>query len=194
MFNDLSSPTSYLQSRRSCRPRDMVAPGPSDAQLDEILKTAMRTPDHGKLAPWRFVKVPMEARAAFSALLERAFLAANPDARPAQVEAGTAVAHMAPAMVIIIHSPVPSAKIPAWEQELSSGAVGMNMLHAAHAMGFVGGWITGWASYDETVHAELCEAHERIAGFFYFGSAGIELQERSRPEFEDKVSEFPADM
>ena len=194
MFNDLSSPLTYLQSRRSCRPRDMIAPGPSDEQLGEILQTAMRTPDHGKLSPWRFITVDDGQRADFASLLKKAFLAANPDARATQTEGAIAIAHMAPAMAILIHSPQPSAKIPEWEQELSCGATGMNMLHAAHAMGFVGGWITGWAAFDETVRSALCEPQEKIAGFFYFGSAGIDITERPRPDAADKISEFPADL
>ena len=191
MFNDLSSPLTYLQSRRSGRPRDMVQPGPTDDQLNEILALAMRTPDHGKIAPWRFIKVSDAARSDLAALLERAYLKSNPESRPAQIEAAVANAHLAPSLVILIHSPQPNAKVPAWEQELSSGAVGMNLLHAAHSLGFVGGWITGWAAYDETVRAALCQPTERIAGFFYFGSPGQELEERPRPDFAAKVSDFP---
>jgi len=190
MFNDLSNPFNYLRSRRSCRPRDMTAPGPSSPQLDEMLSIAMRTPDHGKLAPWRFIKVGDEQRGDFAELLERAFLSQNPDARPAQLEAATAMAHMAPALVILIHSPAKSAKIPEWEQVMSTGAVGMNLLHAGHIMGFVGGWITGWPTYDAAVKTHLCEPQESIAGFFYFGSPKEELTERPRPDMTDKISEF----
>lgn len=191
MFNDISSPLSYLQSRRSCRPRDMIAPGPDAAQIDEIVKMAMRTPDHGKLAPWRFVTVGDDARSDLARLLESAFRADNPDARPAQAAAAIAPAHMAPALVILIYSPQQSAKIPEWEQQLSVGAVGMNLLHSAHAHGFVGGWITGWPTYSETVAAHLCSAGERIAGFFYMGSAKAELIERPRPDAQEKISAFP---
>jgi nitroreductase len=189
MFNDLSSLLAYLASRRSGKPRDMVAPGPDAAQLDIILQLAMRTPDHGKLFPWRFVKVA--DRQALAALLERAFLAANPEARPAQVEAATAPALMAPSLVILLYAPQESTKIPAWEQQLSVGAVGMNLLHAAHAHGFVASWITGWASYDPMVTEALCAEGERIAGFFFIGSAGQPLEERPRPDFDSVVRSFP---
>ncbi len=189
MFNDLSTLPAYLASRRSGKPRDMIAPGPDAAQLDAILKLAMRTPDHGKLFPWRFVKIT--DRQALSALLERAFLAANPDARPAQVEAAVAPALMAPTMIILLYAPQESVKIPAWEQQLSVGAVGMNLLHAAHAHGFVASWITGWACYDPTVAEALCEASEQIAGFFFMGSASQPLEERPRPDFDSVVRTFP---
>jgi nitroreductase len=189
MFNDLSSLPAYLATRRSGKPRDMITPGPDEAMLDEILKLAMRTPDHGKLFPWRFVKIA--DRQAFAAQLERAFLIANPDARPAQVEAAIAPALMAPTLVVLLSAPQESAKIPEWEQQLSVGATAMNLLHAAHAHGFVASWITGWAAYDATFTSALCEGRERVAGFFYIGTPGRPLEERPRPDFDAVVRSFP---
>jgi nitroreductase len=189
MFNDLSALPAYLATRRSGKPRDMIAPGPDAATLDAMLRLAMRTPDHGKLFPWRFVKIA--DRNAFANLLERAFVIANPDARPAQIEAATAAAHMAPALIILLYAPQESAKIPEWEQQLSVGAVAMNLLHAANARGFVASWITGWAAYDPTVASAMCEGDERIAGLFYIGTPRLPLEERPRPDFEAIVRVFP---
>jgi nitroreductase len=189
MFNDLSSLPAYLATRRSGKPRDMIAPGPDTKTLDAILKLAMRTPDHGKLFPWRFVKI--EDRTALAKVLEEAFVSANPDARAAQVEAATAAIKMAPTLIILLYAPQESAKIPEWEQQLSVGAVGMNLLHATHAHGFVASWITGWACYDTNVQAALCKDSERIAGFFFMGTAGQPLEERPRPEFDAIVRRFP---
>ena len=189
MFNNLASLPAYLASRRSGKPRDMVAPGPDADQLDAILRLAMRTPDHGKLFPWRFVKI--DDRKALAALLEKAFLADNPDARPAQIEAAIAPAHMAPALVVLLYAPQPSAKIPLWEQQLSVGAVGMNLLHAAHVFNFVAGWITGWASYSPIVRDAICTGDEQIAGLFYIGSAGQPLEERPRPDPAQIVRNWP---
>jgi nitroreductase len=189
MLNDTSSLHAYLATRRSGKPRDMIAPGPERAELDAILALAVRTPDHGKLFPWRFVKVT--DRQALAALLESAFLAANPDARSVQVEAAVAPALMAPTLVVLVYAPQESAKIPEWEQQLSVGAVGMNLLHAAHAHGFVASWITGWAAYDSTVRASLCEGREQVAGFFFIGSPGQPLEERPRPDFDAVVRTFP---
>jgi nitroreductase len=189
MFNDCTSLAAYLASRRSGKPRDMVAPGPDEATLDTILKLAMRTPDHGKLFPWRFVKIT--DRRALANALERAFLAANPDARPVQIAAAIAPALMAPTLVILLYARQESVKIPEWEQQLSVGAVGMNLLHAAHAHGFVASWITGWAAYDETVRTALCNDGEQIAGFFFMGSPSQPLEERPRPDFDAVVRSFP---
>lgn len=189
MFNDLSSVSRYLATRRSGKPRDMVAPGPDAAMIGEILKLAMRTPDHGKLFPWRFVVV--DDRDAFADLLARAFTDANPDARAAQIEAAVAPARMAPTLILLLFAPQPSAKIPLWEQQMSVGAVGMNLLHAAHAQGFVGSWITGWASYDPVVRSALCAGDEQIAGLFFMGSPALPLEERLRPEASDIVRHWP---
>jgi nitroreductase len=189
MFNDSSSLAVYLATRRSGKPRDMVAPGPDATTLDDILRLAMRTPDHGKLFPWRFVKIT--DRLAFAELLKDAFVAANPDARPAQIEAATAPALMAPTLIILLHAPQESSKIPEWEQQLSTGAVAMNLLHAVHAHGFVASWITGWAAYDTMVSAALCQGRERIAGLFFIGTAGQPLEERPRPDFDTVVRSFP---
>lgn len=189
MFNDLSSVAAYLDSRRSGKPRDMIAPGPDAQMLDRILQTATRTPDHGKLFPWRFVKI--QDRSAFAELLKTAFCTANPDARPAQIDAAVASAHMAPTLVILMFAPQPSLKIPLWEQEMSVGAVGMNLLHAAHARGFVASWITGWASYDPVVHAALCQGDEKMAGMFFIGSPAFALEERPRPVQDDIIRHWP---
>jgi len=179
-LNDRSSTLSLLQSRRSGRPREMVAPGPSEAELETILTVAARTPDHGKLFPWRFVVVADDQRAALEALLLEALPEHDPQANDAHRAKAVEFAHQAPSLVVLVSAPIPGHKIPLWEQELSCGAAAMNMLTAAHALGYVGGWITGWAAYSERVRAAFCGPGERIAGFLFFGTPGHALEERPR--------------
>ena len=181
-LNDRSSTLSLLETRRSGRPREMIAPGPTEAELDRILTIAARTPDHGKLAPWRFVTVAAEQRTAFADLLARALPESDPAAGPAHFAKAQEFAHQAPTLLVLISAPVEGHKIPVWEQQLSCGAVGMNLLTATHALGYVGGWITGWAAYSERVNAAFCGPSERIAGFFFLGSPGLPLEERPRPD------------
>ncbi|MCB4861833.1 nitroreductase [Sphingobium sp. PNB] len=188
MFNDRSSPLSLLQTRRSGKPRDLIAPGPDEGQLRTILEVAQRTPDHGKLAPWRFVIVPLDKRDALAALLETAYRAEKPDAGRLEMESMRQFAHQAPTLVVALSAPVEGSKIPVWEQELSAGAAIMNLLHAAHALGFAAGWLTGWPSYNEDVRAAFAKAGERIAGFIFIGTAGREQEERPRPEYDNIVS------
>lgn len=189
MLNDRTSLLSYLATRRSCRPRDLVEPGPDPGQLRRILEIAARSPDHGKLAPWRFVHVAGDRRAAFAETLEAVYRAgkAEPPGR-VEIEAVHRFATQAPELVVLVSCPVEGSKIPVWEQELSCGAAGMNLLHAAAAYGFGGGWVTGWAAYSPQVLAALgCAPPERIAGFLFLGTAGVELEERVRPALEDVV-------
>ncbi|HEX8062026.1 MAG TPA: nitroreductase [Allosphingosinicella sp.] len=192
MFNDRSSLPAYLATRRSCRPRDLIAPGPDSAQLRRILEIAARTPDHGKLFPWRFVHVGADRRSAFAEMLQAAYRAgrADPPAR-LELESVQRFAAQAPELVVLLSSPIAGHKIPVWEQELSCGAVAMNLLHAASALGFGAGWVTGWAAYSPAVLEALGgRAGERIAGFFFLGTQGAELEERPRPVLEDVVREW----
>lgn len=186
-FNDLSSPIDLLLTRRSAKPRDLVAPGPSDDELRTILRAAMRVPDHGKLAPWRFVVIDDAARAAFRDLLLRAYRTDCEEPTDKQREAVEAFAAQAPVLVIVLYAPQP-AKIPEWEQQLSVGAACMNLLNATSAMGYVGGWVTPWAAYSDAVRDAFGSGDERIAGFFFIGSPGQPLEERPRPAFDDVVT------
>jgi nitroreductase len=167
----------------------MVAPGPDEAQLRQILSSAVRTPDHGKLAPWRFVIVDVEQRGAFGALLQRAYREINPDPSRTAQRAIDDFAGQAPTLVVAVSCPKPSSSIPIWEQELSAGAACMNLLAAAQAEGFVAAWLTGWAAYSETVRAALT-ADGRIAGFIFIGTPSRPLEERPRPDYEMVVARW----
>ncbi|WP_333701468.1 nitroreductase [Sphingobium yanoikuyae] len=188
MFNDLSSPLALLQTRRSGKPRDLIAPGPDDAQLRQILEVALRTPDHGKLAPWRFVIVPQDKRGKLAEVLEAAYRAEKPEAGRLEIEAMHQFAHQAPTLVVALSKPVAGSKIPVWEQELSAGAAIMNLLHATHALGFAGGWLTGWPSFNDDVRDAFGSADERLAGFVFIGTPSRALEERPRPDYNDIVS------
>mgnify|MGYP003337407727 CR=1 FL=1 len=187
-FNDRSSPISLLQTRRSGKPRDMVAPGPSDAELRAILEIAIRTPDHGKLAPWRFVIVGADQRDALSELLQTAYRAEKPEAGRLELESMDQFARQAPTLVVVMSSPVAGSKIPVWEQELSAGAAVMNLLHAVHAYGYAGGWLTGWAAFNDQVRDAFGSESERIAGFVFIGTPGRPLDERPRPDYDKTIS------
>jgi nitroreductase len=182
MLNDRSSILSLLETRRSGKPRELVGPGPTKAQLEQILSIAARTPDHGMLTPWRFVTVGDDQRDAFEALLQRALAEADPDAPPAKRQKEHDFAHYRGSLVVLVSAPVQDHKIPVWEQELSCGAAGMNLLLAADAAGFIAGWVTGWRAYSEPVRTAFCAPGERIAGFIFIGHASRELEERDRPD------------
>lgn len=190
MFNDLSSPAALMATRRSGKPRDMIAPGPTPEQLARILAAATRVPDHGKLAPWRFVIVPTDRRAALATLLEQAYRAERPDPGKVELEAIRQFALQAPTLVVALSAPAHASHIPIWEQELSAGAACMNLLVATHAEGLVGGWLTGWAAYSDMVRDAFGQAGERIAGFMFLGTPGRPLDERPRPEAAAVITEW----
>ena len=190
MFNDTSSTIALLQSRRSGKARDMIAPGPDADQLDAIMRAAVRVSDHGKLAPWRFVVVASDKRARFSDLLVDAYRHDNPAAGRLEIEAARQFAHQAPTLIVALSSPRTDSKIPRWEQELSAGAACMNLLTAAHALGFVANWLTGWAAYSDVVRDAFGSADDRIAGFIFIGTPVRALDERPRPDLHQVVTHW----
>ena len=187
MFNDTSTTLSLLHTRRSGKPRDMIAPGPDPSQLRDILEVASRVPDHGKLNPWRFVIVESDQRERLSALLTDAYLAEKPAAGRLEIESLDQFARQAPTLIVVMSVPAVESKIPLWEQQLSVGAACMNLLTAVHATGFVGGWLTGWPAYSDRVRDAFGGTDTRIAGFIFIGSPARPLEERPRPAYDTVV-------
>ncbi|MEE4301860.1 MAG: nitroreductase [Pseudomonadales bacterium] len=180
-----------LLTRRSVKAIEMVEPGPTDGELDLILRAAARVPDHGKLGPWRFVRFTGDARRAFGDVLVDAWRAANPGDDDARVELERGRFLRAPVVVAVISSILPEHKIPEWEQVLSAGAVCMNMLTATHASGYVAQWLTEWIAYDARVGTALgLGPDERVAGFIYIGSPLQEPKERVRPDLEERIRDW----
>ncbi len=190
MFNDTSSALTLLHTRRSGKPRDMIAPGPSPAQMRAIMEAAIRVPDHGKLAPWRFVIVEGSKRDRLATLLTDAYRTEKPEAGRLEIESMDQFARQAPALVVALSCPIAGSKIPVWEQELSVGAACMNLLTAAHASGFVGSWLTGWPTYSHAVRDGFGREGERIAGFIFIGSSSRDLEERTRPDYDNVVKNW----
>ena len=190
MLNDATTPLSLLATRRSGKPRDLVAPGPDAAQLATMLAIAARVPDHGKLAPWRFVVVGDDRRAQLSALIVDAYRRERPQAAATEIASLDQFAHQAPTLVVALFSPRTESQIPLWEQQMSAGAACLNLLHAAHASGFAGGWLTGWPTYSDAVRDAFGSDPERIVGFFFIGTPSRPLDERPRPDMTAIVSHW----
>jgi nitroreductase len=191
MLNDLTTPLTYLLTRRTAKAKDMVAPGPSEEQMRTILTAAMRTPDHGKLAPWRFVIVGADQRGALNAMLQRAARSETSADAKTDIAAVTQFAMQAPTLVVVLSTPQPSSKVPLWEQQLSAGAACMNLAHAAHALGYGACWLTGWPAYSADVAAAFgAGPDDRIAGFIFLGTPGKEIEERPRPDYDAVVSQW----
>lgn len=182
-----------LKSRRSVASQFLAEPSPNDAQLTEILTVASRVPDHGKLAPWRFIIVRGDARKAASERLAARFRMLFPDAEAAKAEEQRTVLARAPLVVLVVSKAGPHVKIPEIEQLLSAGAVTMNLILAAHAMGFTAQWLTGWMAYDEEAGTILgLEPGERLIAAVHIGTSTVPGSERPRPPLADIVREWTA--
>jgi nitroreductase len=182
-----------LLRRRSVSANKLGDPGPSSAQLEQMLRVATRVPDHRKLAPWRFVVFEGEARARFGKVLAEACEAEEREAPSAmRLETEAARFLRAPVVVAVISAPKRDAKAtPEWEQILSAGAACQNLCLAAIALGFATNWITEWYAYSPRVRAALGLAEsERVAGFIYIGTPQEMPEERERPRLEDVVSRW----
>jgi nitroreductase len=178
-----------LKGRRSTRVLDLAEPGPSDAQIDQILTIAARVPDHGKLVPWRFVVLVGEGRKRMADTLALRLRAAVPPVAEDQIEKERSRFANSPVIVALVSRAGPHPKIPEWEQVLSAGAVGMNLLHAANAIGFGAVWLTGPFAYDRGAMEALGLApHERIVGFVHIGTPLQPQEERPRPALSDIVT------
>lgn len=181
----------FLLKRRSIVVRNMAEPGPTDDDLENILRSGMRVPDHGRLTPWRFMVIRGDARDKMGKVLGTAFRKENPDCIDEQVEIEEERFSRAPLVIAIISRTNPEHKIPEWEQILSSGAACQNMLTAALGMGYAAQWITEWCAYNDDVKAALgMEPSDRVAGFLYLGTRTEEPTDRQRPEYGDIVSEW----
>ena len=136
-----------LLSRRSGSAKAMTGPGPGPDELRQILAAGARVPDHGKLFPWRFIVFEGDARARMGELLVKALLGDRANASPERIEQERGRFLRAPVIVGVVSRARECIPIPVWEQELSAGAVCQTMLIAAHAMGYVGNWLTEWCAF-----------------------------------------------
>jgi nitroreductase len=191
MLNDTSSALALLHSRRSGSAKAMTGPGPSAEELTAILSAAVRVPDHGKLAPWRFVLIEGEARARLGNLLADCIHEDDMNASSERIEQERGRYLRAPLVIGVVSRVREGLPIPEWEQILSAGAVCQTTLLASHAMGYVANWITEWCAYHPRVKAALgLQSGERMAGFIYIGKSAVPLEDRPRPDIEKLVTRY----
>lgn len=179
-----SATLDFLLNRRSRPAKTLRLPVPDRTALGPILTAAARSPDHGKLEPWRFIVLERGALDRLAGLVEQA--GARLDKSPediAKARSQFADSHLA---VAVIEVQKPSDKIPAIEQTYSAGAVCLALLNAALASGWGANWLTGWASHDAEFAAAAMglQPHERIAGFIHLGTETSTPPERPRPDLQ----------
>jgi nitroreductase len=186
-----SPAVTLLQTRRSLKPNELTGPGPSPADLETLLTIASRVPDHGKLAPWRFIVFEGDARLKAGDAIAAAFAVKYPESKQEQIDSERQRFTRAPLVIGVVSRAAPHVKIPEWEQVLSSGAATMNLVIAANALGFGAAWLTEWYAYDRNVlDAFGLAPHEQIAGFVHIGRPAHAPEDRPRPALADIVTRF----
>jgi len=190
----MSNPTlDHLLTRRSVSANSLGEPGPSAAEINQILTAAARVPDHKKLVPWRFVLFQGDARDAFGKVLAEVCRAEQDDPSSFRLETEAKRFLRAPLVIAVISRVTKNPAAPEWEQILSAGAACQNLMVAATALGYGAQWITEWYGYSEGVrHALHLADNERVAGFIYIGTPKEKPDERDRPALADIVTSWRA--
>lgn len=182
---------SLLQQRHSVPSRQLGEPAPDEATLHDLLEAAIRVPDHGKLVPFRLIRLQGEAKLAFGARVAEISLQNNPEISDAKLEKDRTRYTFAPLVIAVIVRLHADSKVPQIEQKLCAGMVAHNILLGAFALGYGAQWLTGWAAYDRDV-ADLLglSAHEHVIGFIHLGMPQIDVPDRDRPALADLVSSW----
>ena len=179
----------YLKVRRSVPAFQMRGPGPDRQTIEDILNLAMRVPDHGKIAPWRFIVYEGQVRERIGDELLKMALERDPKLSGEMQAVEKSRFTRSPLVIGVISTAGPHIKIPEWEQVLSVGAVCLNLLMAANSKGFVSNWLTEWFAFDERAFPLLgVMPGEKVAGFIHIGHTDIPPVERPRPTLTDKVT------
>ena len=180
-----------LDQRRSVPSMQLGEPGPDEPTLLRMLESAVRVPDHGKLVPFRFLRIAGPARQVLGEFLARRALQRDPDALPHAVEKDRQRFSHAPLVVAVVARLQSGHKVPEQEQLLTAGCVCFALLQAAQAMGFGAQWLTAWMAYDPEVARILGLADgERIVGFVHVGTPLQAVPERDRPDPRTLLSDW----
>lgn len=156
-----------------------------------MLSSALRVPDHGKLAPWRFLRIQGDNRLALGKLLAERALEIDPNAPNAVIEKDRDRFSFAPLIITVIARLTPNHKVPVQEQILSGGAVCFALLQAAQGLGYGAQWLTGWAAYDPVITKKLgVQQNECVLGFIHIGNVSESAPERIRPKLDELLSDL----
>jgi len=180
------SASELLASRRSPMPDALVAPGPGPEEIERLVEIGVRVPDHGRLSPWRLLLLSGDTKQRW---VERLLQLADARDDAAKTRVSTRKLASAPLAIVVLSAAVQGHKVPEWEQWLSAGAVCMNLLNGAHALGYGAQWLTGWHAYDPQATALLgVGENEKVAGVILIGSIAEAAPPRPRPSPQEIAS------
>lgn len=182
----MSGSLTLLQQRHSVPSRQLGEPAPDEATLHALLEAAIRVPDHGKLAPFRLIRMQGAAKLKFGEQLTAIAIRNSPDLSEAKLEKERLRYAFAPLVMVVVACLHADSKVPEIEQKLCAGNVAYNILLGAYALDYGAQWLTGWAAYDREVAAILGLAeHEHVVGFVHLGTPQIDVPDRDRPVLTD---------
>ena len=185
----MSAALALLQQRHSVPSRQLGEPAPDEATLHALLEAAIRVPDHGKLVPFRLIRLQGDAKLRFGEQLAAIAIRNNPDISEAKLEKERLRYTFAPLVLIVVARIDSDSKVPEIEQKLCAGNVAYNILLGAYALGYGAQWLTGWAAYDSEAAAILGLAqHEHVIGFVHLGTPQLDVPDRDRPALADLLS------
>lgn len=189
----MSFDLSLLQQRHSVPAPQLGAPAPDEATLHALLEAAIRVPDHGKLVPFRLIRLQGEAKLTFGEKLVALSARKHPDISDAKLEKDRRRYTFAPLVIVVVARIDPHSKVPAIEQQLSAGCVAHNLLLGTYALGFGAQWLTGWAAYDRDAAAILgLGENEQVTGFIHIGTPQVDVPDHDRPALADLLSTWAA--
>ncbi|MCW0202509.1 MAG: nitroreductase [Rhodanobacter thiooxydans] len=185
----MSAALSLLQQRHSVPSRQLGEPAPDEASLRELLEAAIRVPDHGKLVPFRLIRLQGEAKLAFGERLAAIAIRHHPQMSEAKLEKERKRYTYAPLVIAVIARLHADSTVPEIEQKLCAGNVAHNLLLGAYALGYGAQWLTGWAAYDREAAGVLGLAqNEHVVAFVHLGTPQIEVPDRERPALDQLLS------
>lgn len=182
-----SSPLDMLLSRAST---DVLQePAPCGEQLELILSTALRAPDHGKLRPWRYIIVEGDARSAFAREVVAALQRRTPDLADEKKQKVFKRFSQAPALIILGMALRDGHKIPLSEQMMAVAAGAMNILNSLHAEGFGGVWVSGAYCEDPALICRLgLGPTGKLAGVLMVGTPRGPEKRVRRPDIKNYMA------
>jgi nitroreductase len=181
-----------LLTRCSMPARMLREPAPEGEDLEVILETAMRAPDHASLRPWRFLVIRGEARQKLGEVFADALCRRDPLADGGAREKELSRPMRSPLIIAVCAEILEgNPKVPVVEQVVACGMAAQNMLNAAHALGYAGIMLTGGNAHDPFVKQALgLKAKDEIIGFLYFGTPDAEARPKKRPAAAEFVREW----
>jgi len=179
---------SFLNEQISIPAKELSLPAPDEKQLEAILQTAMSSPDHGELTPFRFLVMQHESLAELSEVFKQAAIQRGADNSTVLKQQKKPL--RSPMIITVIATIADNPSIPEVEQILCAGVAAQHIQLACRSLNFGSIWLTGENCYDLFVYQALgLELNERIIGFIYVGTPAGANHKKNRADAK-KITHF----